>query len=187
MQRVELNPREHLNGTKSSSTTAQFWQNFEESESNNHLRKFVRNGKLGEGFKFLQSMLCRGEIQDAIACTSLIRGFCKTGKTLKVTRVMDSLEDFGVVPDVITYNVLIGEYHKSVEIDNAIHVLDQMSIAPDVVAFNTILCTLCNSGKLNQAMEVLDRQLQWDVITYTILIGATCKKSGVGQAMKLLR
>ncbi|KAJ6337679.1 hypothetical protein OIU76_007372 [Salix suchowensis] len=47
----------------------------EEFESNNHLRKLVRNGELEEGFRFLESMVYRGEIPDIIASTSLIRGF----------------------------------------------------------------------------------------------------------------
>lgn len=158
----------------------------EEFESNNHLRKLVRNGELEEGFRFLENMVYRGEIPDIIASTSLIRGFCKIGKTRKATRIMEIIEDSGAVPDVITYNVLISGYCKAGEIDNALRVLDRMSVAPDVVTYNTILRTLCDSGKLKQAMEVLDRQLEKecypDVITYTILIEATCAESGVGQA-----
>ncbi|KAJ6335381.1 hypothetical protein OIU78_012083 [Salix suchowensis] len=69
----------------------------EEFESNNHLRKLVRNGELEEGFRFLESMVYRGEIPDIIASTSLIRGFCKIGKTRKATRVMEIIEDSGAV------------------------------------------------------------------------------------------
>ncbi|CAA2970195.1 Hypothetical predicted protein [Olea europaea subsp. europaea] len=164
--------------------------NFEEFESNNFLRRLVKNGELEEGFRHLENMVYRGDIPDIIPCTSLIRGFCRIGKTKKATRIMEILEESGAVPDVITYNVLISGYCKSGEIDSALKVLDRMSVAPDVVTYNTILRTLCDSGKLKQAMKVLDRQLQKDcipdVITYTILIEATCKESGVGQAMKLL-
>ncbi|KAK8568602.1 hypothetical protein V6N13_106506 [Hibiscus sabdariffa] len=74
---------------------------FEESGSNNQLRKFVRNGELEEGFKLLEGMVYHGEIPDIIACTSLIRGFCKRGKTRKATRVMEIIEDSGAVPDVL--------------------------------------------------------------------------------------
>ncbi|KAL8131036.1 hypothetical protein AgCh_007098 [Apium graveolens] len=186
----EMNGFDVRNGGSSSLSKYSCSRNFEEYESNNCLRRLVKSGELEESFRFLESMVYRGDIPDIIPCTSLIRGFCRLRKTKMATRVLEILEESGAVPDVITYNVLISGYCKVGEIDNALEVLDRMSVAPDVVTYNTILRSLCDRGKLSQAMEVLDRQLRKecypDVFTYTILIEATCKESGVDQAMKLL-
>lgn len=143
-----------------SSSWASAGPTYDEFESNNYLRRLVRNGELDEAFKYLESMVYRGDIPDIIPCTSLIRGFCRMGKTRKSTRVLEILEESGAVPNVITYNVLISGYCKAGEMDNALKLLDRMSVAPDVVTYNTILRSLCDSGKLKQAMRVLGRQME---------------------------
>ncbi|KAJ0086590.1 hypothetical protein Patl1_08707 [Pistacia atlantica] len=126
LKNVQKSPHGHLVNGHISSSQENSSHNFEEFESNNHLRRLVRNGELEEGFKFLESMVYHGDIPDIIPCTSLIRGFCK-----------------------------ISGYCKSGEIDNALRLLDRMSVAPDVVTYNTILRTLCDSGKLSLAMKGL--------------------------------
>ncbi|KAJ7965867.1 Pentatricopeptide repeat-containing protein [Quillaja saponaria] len=147
LQHIERIPQGNPNGLESESSNGVYSSRiFEEFESNNNLRQLVRNGQLDEGFKFLETMVYHGDIPDIIACTSLIRGYCKIGKTRKATRVMEILEESGPVPDVITYNVLISGYCKSEEIDKALLVLERMSVAPDVVTYNTILRNLCDSG-----------------------------------------
>ncbi|KAJ0024413.1 hypothetical protein Pint_08529 [Pistacia integerrima] len=159
LKNVQKSPHGHLVNGHISSSQENSSHNFEEFESNNHLRRMVRNGELEEGFKFLESMVYHGDIPDIIPCTSLIRGFCKVGKTRKATRVMEIIEDSGAVPDVITYNVLISGYCKSGEIDNAFRLLDRMSVAPDVVTYNTILRTLCIAyeGLAKEALELLNQ------------------------------
>ncbi|KAL4335304.1 hypothetical protein GQ457_07G004980 [Hibiscus cannabinus] len=110
------------------------------------------NPVLEEGFKFFEDMVYHSEILDIIACTSLIRGFCKRVKTRKATRFTEIIED---LRDVITYTMFISGYCRTWEIDNDLQVFDRISVAPDVVTYNTILC---DGGKLKQMMELSDRQ-----------------------------
>jgi len=48
---------------------------YDEFEGNNKLHRLVGKGKLHEGFKLLESVVCRGDIPHMIICTRLIRGF----------------------------------------------------------------------------------------------------------------
>lgn len=177
-----------LTGVESSANGINASQNFMEFEIH-RLRRLIRNGELEEGSNFLEYITDKGNMPDVIACTALIREFCKIGRTKNATRVMDILEKSGAVIDVTSYNVLISGYCKSGETEEALWVLDRMSVAPNAATYDTILCSLCERGKLKQAMEVFHRQLQSkcfpDVVTCTVLIDATCKENGVGQAMKL--
>ena len=48
-----------------------------------------------------------------IACTALIREFCKIGRTKNATRIMGILEESGAVIDITIYNVFDWCYHEA--------------------------------------------------------------------------
>ena len=110
MPHTEENQCGHLSGGSHASNSL---SNIKEHESKIHFCRLVRNGELDNGFKFLESMVYKGEILDIIPCASLIKGFCRISKTRKTYRVTKILEQSRVVLDVITYNVLISGYCKN--------------------------------------------------------------------------
>ncbi|KAF3795866.1 hypothetical protein EJ110_NYTH02957 [Nymphaea thermarum] len=73
--------------------------NMDDSESNEVVRRLVRNGQLPEALTVLENMAGNGEMPDIIPCTSLIRGFCKMGQTKKATKVLDIIDGSGAQYD----------------------------------------------------------------------------------------
>ncbi|PWA48600.1 hypothetical protein CTI12_AA473000 [Artemisia annua] len=160
------------NGTNEISTR----RNFEEFENKNHLRRLIRNGELEEGFKYLENMVYRGDIH-----------------MKKATRVMEILEESGVVPDVITCNVLISGYCRAEKLEEAMVVLARQmekECYPDVITYTILIEAACKMSGVGQAMKLLDtmktKGCKPDVFTYNVLINGFCKEGRLDDAVKFL-
>ncbi|KAJ6730235.1 ATPASE EXPRESSION PROTEIN 3 [Salix viminalis] len=156
----------------------------EEFESNNHLRKLVRNGELEEGFRFLESMVYRGEIPDIIASTSLIRGFFE---------LLNQLSSKGCSPVLITYNTVIDGLSKVGKTDEAVELLHEMrgkGLKPDVITYSSLIAGLSREGKVEEAIEffhdVEGCGVKPNAFTYNSIMFGLCKAQQTGRAIDFL-
>ena len=92
----------------------------------------------------------------------------------------------GVVPNLVTYNILIDVHVKNGQWEEALSLLDtleQQGIAAEARTYNTVISACNRSGQHERALAVYDRMLAAGVkpsaTTYTALISAYGKRGMV--------
>ncbi|QCE11700.1 pentatricopeptide repeat-containing protein At5g16420, mitochondrial [Vigna unguiculata] len=104
-----------------------------------------------------------------------------------------SAEKFGIVPDVVSCNILLKALCKSNEVDVAVRVLDEMGLmglVPNVVSYTTVLGGYVFTGDMESAMkvfgEILDRGWVPDATTYTVLMSGFCRMGKFVEAIRVM-
>ncbi|KAL0323928.1 UNVERIFIED_CONTAM: Pentatricopeptide repeat-containing protein, mitochondrial [Sesamum calycinum] len=89
-----------------------------------------------------------------------------------------------IVPDVVTYSVLVRGLCNKGQLENARKILEEMlkkSITPNVLIYNTLIAGYFREGNLQEAFrlhdEMLDRGLAPDDTTYDILVSGKFKEN----------
>ncbi|KAL5215791.1 hypothetical protein ABZP36_007192 [Zizania latifolia] len=130
---------------------------------------------------------------NVVTFTSVISGYCKSGKMEDAMAVYNDMVESGMVPNTVTYNVLINGYGKVGDIGSAVAVYQQMMLRrchPDVVTFSSLIDGYCRCGKLDDALsiwnEMAQHHIQPNVYTFSIVIHSLCKQNRSEEAVGLL-
>ncbi|KAG4924969.1 pentatricopeptide repeat-containing protein At5g16420, mitochondrial-like [Glycine soja] len=104
-----------------------------------------------------------------------------------------STEKFGLVPNVVSCNILLKALCKRNEVDVAVRVLDEMSLmglVPNVVSYTTVLGGFVLRGDMESAMrvfgEILDKGWMPDVTSYTVLVSGFCRLGKLVDAIRVM-
>ncbi|TKY66035.1 Pentatricopeptide repeat-containing protein mitochondrial [Spatholobus suberectus] len=105
----------------------------------------------------------------------------------------NSKHKFGVVPNVVSYNILLKALCKRNEVDAAVRVLDEMryaGVVPNVVSYTTVLGGYAWRGDVDSAVrvfgEILDRGWVPDASAYTVLMSGFCRVGRLGDAIRVM-
>ncbi|KAJ8621746.1 hypothetical protein MRB53_030275 [Persea americana] len=115
---------------------------------------------------------------DVVGLNTLIDGYCKFGMVNYSVRLMESMRQEGVLPDIVTYITLINGFCRIGEFGKAKDFMDEiLGIKKDVSS------SKLNCSKNQNSIEEMDLEL--NVITHTTFISAYCKKRELEEAFSL--
>ncbi|KAM7252015.1 hypothetical protein ACFE04_023898 [Oxalis oulophora] len=165
----------------------------DELTNNKILQSFCNKGKVAGAANLVDIMGRRNQIPHFPSCINLIRGLINIDRMDKAEKVLNILVMSGGIPDVITYNMMIGAYCRKRMLKTAVDLLENMSLSgcsPDVITYNTVIRCMFENGKFEEAVEFWKHQLRKGcppyLITYTVLIELVCKYCGTAQAVEVL-
>ncbi|KAK7255837.1 hypothetical protein RIF29_29260 [Crotalaria pallida] len=100
---------------------------------------------------------------------------------------------YGVVPNVVSCNILLKALCERGDVDGAVRVLDQMvsiGVVPNVVSYTTILGGYVWKGDMVGAKrvfrEILDKGWVPDATAYTVLMSGFCRLGKLVDAIKVM-
>lgn len=102
--RVEMTTRNH--GSSILFADGPLVENDEET-NNEILQNLCRNGSLMEATKLIDIMSQINQIPNSTCSTNLIRGLIRIGRIERASRVLKTMVMSGLVPNVITYNMMV--------------------------------------------------------------------------------
>ncbi|KAI7989559.1 Pentatricopeptide repeat-containing protein [Camellia lanceoleosa] len=151
---------------------------------NSLIRGFFGVHQWEEAFKHFDEAVECG-IANVFTYNNMICWLCKegkvdeacSGKILFASELYTDMLSNGIVPDEVTYTVLVHGLCNKGQLENAHKVLEEMdkkSMAPNVLIYNTLIAGYFKEGNLQEAFrlhdEMLDRGVVPDDTTYDILL-----------------
>lgn len=171
----------------------------------------VKKGKLQQAFQLYANVVGGCIVPDIVTYNALISGLCNEGHMQEGLQLLDEMMEQGIdlqgnnlwtlrignnknalalyvnmvekglLPDVITYTILMNFYCKTSHLQYALGLLREMGergILLDVVSYTTLNDGYCKASCLHDALklfnEMIERGITPDVVTYTVLISAHC-------------
>ncbi|KAG9457715.1 hypothetical protein H6P81_002223 [Aristolochia fimbriata] len=111
---------------------------------------------------FKQMLEDKSVCPDVSSYTTMIRGFCKSGRIGDARQLFDEMR---LTRNLITYNTLIDGYCKKGFVEDARKVVDQMIVRgqpkPDTVTFTIMIDGYCKRGELDLALQFLEEMAMW--------------------------
>lgn len=125
--------------------------------------------------------------------TTVINGFFKEGDVAKAYSIFLKMPDYGISPNVVTYNSVIDGLCKAHEMHMAEEVLQQMvdkSVMPCTTTYNTLINGYCLLGWWKEAIIML-KQMSRDgrgpnVVTYSMLMSIFARMEDVQKLERFL-
>ncbi|XP_059454180.1 pentatricopeptide repeat-containing protein At1g79540 [Corylus avellana] len=129
---------------------------------------------------------------DKVSLQTMVEQLCESGLILKAYKLLTQLADSGVVPDIITYNILINGFCKARNINGAFKLFKDLQLkglSPDSITYGTLIDALYRVDREEDAVGVFD-QMQKNGITpsvavYKSLMTWSCRKRKVSLAISL--
>lgn len=126
--------------------------------------------------------------------STLLLGYFRNRQFDLVIKTFNGAQkQLGVVPGIVSYNVLIQTLCQKNDLETARNVIDEMSekgITPDIISFNTLLSGFLKNGEDDQFDEILEQilsaGLEPNVVTYNCRISKFCRNSETFKAQEVL-
>ncbi|KAJ6345880.1 hypothetical protein OIU78_008528 [Salix suchowensis] len=116
----------------------------------------------------------------------------KAGNLEMGLRFFEEMDRNGCLPNVVTYNTVIGAYCKLKRIDEAFKLLRSMGLKglePNLLTYNMVINGLCREGRIEETSGVLAEMgrkgFAPDEVTYNTLVNGYCKVGNFHQALVL--
>jgi pentatricopeptide repeat protein len=110
--------------------------------------------------------------------TSLLRGYCRSGRWQDVGRVFEEMSRGGIRPGVVMFNGLIDSLCGGGKASKVVAIMVEQGVQPDVVTCNVLINSLCKEGSITEAMDMRkgmqEKGVTPDVVTYNTLIAGLC-------------
>ncbi|GMH29393.1 hypothetical protein Nepgr_031236 [Nepenthes gracilis] len=109
---------------------------------------------------FLRLSQGADRVLDSTSLQSLVERLCDSGLFLKAYRLLIKLADNGVMPNIITYNILINGMCKSGNINGAFKLFKELQLkghSPDSVTYGTLIDGLYRADREDDALAVFDQ------------------------------
>ncbi|XP_010533283.2 PREDICTED: pentatricopeptide repeat-containing protein At1g62910-like [Tarenaya hassleriana] len=97
------------------------------------------------------------------SCGALLNGLIKNGKLEEARIKFDEILGLGLVPDVVTYNIMLHGLCKSKKLSEARELLVDMEAkgcSPDAISFNTVIWGFLKGGEIEDAVQLLESMLE---------------------------
>ncbi|PKA63824.1 Pentatricopeptide repeat-containing protein [Apostasia shenzhenica] len=101
-------------------------------------------------------------VHDISSLQRKVQESCQSGDFLRAYKLLRSIMDSGVVPDIVTYNILINGMCKAGRIDVAQKLVEELKLkghSPDVITYSTIIDALSKAHREKEVSEVLEHML----------------------------
>ncbi|KAI5081458.1 hypothetical protein GOP47_0004641 [Adiantum capillus-veneris] len=120
--------------------------------------------------------------RDVVSWTTLLTGYAQQGESVQVLDVFDRMIDDGVMPNSVTFAIVLSACNRAGLVDESYMLLEAMSteygILPTIEHFTWVIDVYCRSGKLEKAMGIIHKMpfCPNPLIWHTVLIA--CEKWG---------
>eukprot|EP00929_Paragymnodinium_shiwhaense_P008277 TRINITY_DN112225_c0_g1_i1.p1 TRINITY_DN112225_c0_g1~~TRINITY_DN112225_c0_g1_i1.p1 ORF type:complete len:665 (-),score=176.59 TRINITY_DN112225_c0_g1_i1:62-2056(-) len=161
---------------------------------NTALATCVSADKVEEARRLLDEMHRVGGVADVITYNTLMKGYAKSGRMDECFKIYELMTERSLAPSQVTFGILLDGCINNNDVDRASQVFDIMT--KDGCPMNTVLYTTLIKGfareqKVGDAMRIYermqrDRNVQPDLITFSILLKANCDAGRLDSALELL-
>ncbi|KAF8399947.1 hypothetical protein HHK36_015819 [Tetracentron sinense] len=141
---------------------------------------------------FLRLSQGTDRVLDSASLQTLVERLCESGLYLKAYKLLMQLADSMVLPDVITYNILINGFCKAQNINGAFKLFKELQLkgyVPDAVTYGTLIDGLQRVNREEDAFVVFDQmvrnQCAPSVAVYKTLMTSLCRNGKVLLAFSL--
>ncbi|KAK1352736.1 pentatricopeptide repeat-containing protein, mitochondrial-like [Heracleum sosnowskyi] len=120
-------------------------------------------------------------------------GYCLRGEFDKASVVLETMRSKEILPNTLSYNILINGYCKKLKVDRAVDLFQQMSyegLTQSIGTYSTILQGFFHTGRPVEAQfflkeKLLKPGLKLDKVTCHILLHGFCQNPYVVEALSL--
>ncbi|KAL4590093.1 hypothetical protein LXL04_003012 [Taraxacum kok-saghyz] len=132
---------------------------------------------------------------DVYAYTSLITAYANNGRFREAISVFKEMEEEGIQPTKITYNVILNVYGKMGmpwdKIESIFNDMKNSGVSPDSYTYNTLI-SCCKRGSLHKEAEKIFKEMKSagfnpDYVTYNTLLDVYAKSRKPNEAMNVLQ
>jgi len=150
--------------------------------------------KLDEAKQLLDDIVQGCGVADVITYNTLAKGYAKAGRMEDCFALYEKMRERGLSPSQVTYGILLDGLINDNEVEKAVEIFKTMKkegCEPNTVLYTTLIKGFARAGQVDQAAELFakmrkDKDMQPDVITFSILIKANCDAGRLEAALKLL-
>ena len=132
------------------------------------------------------------QVLDSVALQKKVEQMCEAGQLLDAYKLLIQLAGSGVMPDIVTYNVLINGFCKASNINGALKLFKDMQnkgLSPNPVTYGTLIDGLFRVGREEDAFKIHKHMLKHgcepSFEVYRALMTWLCRKRKVSQAFRL--
>ncbi|KAL6124123.1 hypothetical protein ACLB2K_076638 [Fragaria x ananassa] len=161
-------------------------------------RLWVWNGKVSRAWDVLCDVMKMGGCVEAASCNAVLTALGKSNDFKRMGEVMVKMEEIGIKPNLITFDLFVNHLCKSRRIDAALEVFEKMivgvegvSAKPDVIIiYNTLIDELCKVGRPQEGLSLMEKMRSQDgcapnTVTYSCLIGGFNKVGDIDRGLEL--
>ncbi|KAF2288896.1 hypothetical protein GH714_022629 [Hevea brasiliensis] len=153
-----------------------------------YITALCERGKIDGALLCLRKMIDVGCSPLPFTFNSLFKCIRQDGHLESFEPLIDIMQEWGIVPDLATYLIMVNEYCKWKDLTSAFHVLDQMEergLKPSVAIYDSIISCLSKEKRMFEAETLFRRMheagVDLDATVYTTMINGYFKN---GQALE---
>ncbi|KAK9291096.1 hypothetical protein L1049_009283 [Liquidambar formosana] len=156
----------------------------------------VKAGSMDKARQVLAEMTRIGVPANRITYNILLKGYCQQLQINKAKElVREMAEDAGIMPDVVSYNILIDGCIMVDDSAGALAYFNEMrsrEIAPTKISYTTLMKAFAMSGQPKLADKVFnemlkDPRVKVDIVAWNMLVEAYSKLGLVEEAKKIIQ
>lgn len=109
---------------------------------------------------FLRLTQGADRVLDKAGLQAKVEELCESGKIMKAYDLLMQLSDSGVVPNIMTYNILINGFCKSGNMNSALkllEILQRKGHSPDHITYGTLIDGLQRAGRHEQTLQLFEQ------------------------------
>ncbi|KAL0757679.1 hypothetical protein Bca101_095347 [Brassica carinata] len=145
-------------------------------------------------------MSLRGVVAYTVTYSTLIQGFCQSGKLNVAKELFQEMVSEGAHPDIVTYGILLDGLCDNGELEEALGILEKMHKSKmdfDISIYNIIIHGMCNASKVDDAwnlfcslplkgVKIGEDGIAPNSGTYNTLIRAHLRGSDISNSVELI-
>ena len=159
------------------------------------LRHLFRSGEVRAAWNVFEEMATMGPRPSLAIFNAMILGLCHRGMLRVGSGLLGVMEKkFGIIPDVVSYNILIKGHCVFGWSGDAFKLFKEMRSSgcePTVVTYNILVDVLCHEGRMVEARRLFDEMAQVGIkentITFNVLIDGYAKTGRMDEARAAYR
>ncbi|KAJ1256409.1 hypothetical protein BS78_K034000 [Paspalum vaginatum] len=146
-------------------------------------------GRWGEVGELIADMVRKDCPPNDATFSTLINSLCQNRLVEYAIEVLEQMQKYGYMPDVVSYNTIVSCFSEQGRVDDALKLLNTMLCKPDTVSFNSVLKCLCRAERWCDAVKLMDKMLKEGCpiieMTFNILIDSLCQNGLVNVAIEV--
>eukprot|EP00933_Yihiella_yeosuensis_P038095 TRINITY_DN3205_c0_g2_i1.p1 TRINITY_DN3205_c0_g2~~TRINITY_DN3205_c0_g2_i1.p1 ORF type:complete len:631 (+),score=125.13 TRINITY_DN3205_c0_g2_i1:183-2075(+) len=161
---------------------------------NTALGVLVSAHQVDQARALLDEMQDSGKVTDVVTYNTLAKGYIKESRLDACLELYEQMQKRGIAPSQVTYGIMLDGCINENRVEKAAEIFETMKkdgCAMNTVLYTTLIKGFARAGQIDQATKVFDemrseRSIAPDLITFSILIKATCDAGRLEAALRLL-
>ncbi|XP_009341118.3 pentatricopeptide repeat-containing protein At3g61520, mitochondrial [Pyrus x bretschneideri] len=164
------------------------------------ITSLCRNRNTSRAWDVLQYVINSGGAVETACCNALLTGLGRVNDFKRMNELMVKMKEMDILPDVVTFGIVINFLCKSRRVDEALELFERMSrggektdgisAEPDEIMYNTLIDGLCKVGRQEEGLRLMEKmRLQKgcapNTVTYNSLIDGFNKVGDIKRGREL--